>query len=68
MLVVSLLAIAWLMRDRAQAEKERREELQAAFAAHLATAQQVIPLATKLADCVEVLERVTDRAIRGAQG
>lgn len=61
LLVLSLLALAWLFRDMRQRDEKHAAAIQAAHEAHLATAMQVIPLATKLATCVEVLERVTAR-------
>jgi hypothetical protein len=48
LIVLLLLAIAWLYRDARQRERE-----------HLATAMQIAPLAAKLTTCVEILERVT---------
>jgi hypothetical protein len=71
-LTLALLAIAWLVRDsRARdaehakalqaANDDRAEKLEAAHAAHLETAMQVAPLASKLVTCVEVLERLSAR-------
>lgn len=48
MLACALIAIAYLYRDG-----RRRDE------AHLQTAMQIAPLASKLVTCVEILERLT---------
>lgn len=69
MLAIALVAIAWLFRDSRKREAEhaaelaavneaRLRDLQAANAAHLATAIQVAPLAAKLADCVVLMDRM----------
>lgn len=49
-LTLALLAIGWLVKA-----------LKASYDAHLQTALQVAPLASKLVDCVEVLERLSMR-------
>lgn len=74
MLVLTLLALAWLGKRvftreaEFAAEKDaitgaRIREIQEANAAHLQTALQVAPLASKLVTCVEVLERLSNAAL-----
>jgi hypothetical protein len=79
LLTIAILAIAWLIRDGRTRDKEHNDQvaalyqaqaqaLAAANAAHLQTAMQVTPLASKLVTCIEVLERLSDARLRGAGG
>lgn len=61
LLAISLIAIGWLVRDSRQRDSAHAAALQTAHAAHLATAMLVAPLASKLVDCVEILERLMPR-------
>lgn len=76
-LVLTLLALAWVVRVAWQNEKDNRaaereqqaahaKQLQEASAAHLQTAMLVTPLATKLVDCVSFFERYSARREGGA--
>jgi hypothetical protein len=76
LLVMALLALAWIYKDQRARDREYAEEIrelykahteamQSANAKHLETALQVAPLATKLVTCVEVLERLSFRAREG---
>ena len=65
-LTLALLAIGWLVRDGRQRDAEHAKALEAAHAAHLQTALQVAPLASKLVDCVELVERMLTRLPGGA--
>lgn len=75
MLTVAILAIGWLVKSLVNSYDARAKELKAtndahdlaidaAHAAHLATAMQVAPLASKLVDCVAAVERLS--TARGA--
>jgi hypothetical protein len=66
MLAITLLALGWLVRDGRRRDEENAKKLDAAHAAHLQTALQVAPLASKMVDCVEILERLTSRIAGGA--
>jgi DNA-binding GntR family transcriptional regulator len=70
LLVVTLIAFGWVVRDMRRREDEHLKSLEALHAAHeekakkasdehLATALQVAPLASKLIDCVGTLERLS---------
>lgn len=67
LLVLSLTALAWLVRDSRRREEIWTERLEAAHAAHLQSVEQIAPLASKLVTCVEVLERIVDRKVGGHQ-
>jgi hypothetical protein len=69
LLALALLALSWLYKEKANEAKEHAKEIAALYAthlkavqdmnaAHLATALQVAPLASKLAECVALFERV----------
>jgi hypothetical protein len=64
LLTLAVLAIGWLIRDGRRRDEEHEKKLEAANAAHLQTALQVAPLASKLVDCVEAAERLADRVDR----
>lgn len=75
-LALSILALAWLVRraftreaefgaQKDALQKEMRDQLQAANAAHLQTALQIAPLALKLTECVGLLERMMSLQQRG---
>lgn len=70
LLVLALMALGYIYRDQRQREELREKEradlnaahlkaMESAFAAHLQTALQVAPLASKLVTCVELLERMS---------
>lgn len=61
MLVITFGVIAWLGKALLNAYELRVKEQQAAHDAHLATAMQVVPLATNLVHCIEILERLSNR-------
>lgn len=72
LLALSLLALAWVYRDQRKRDSEHAAQvttlyeahakaMQEANAAHLQTALQVAPLASKLVTCVEILERMSAR-------
>jgi hypothetical protein len=65
LLTLSLLALAWIYKDQRAREREHAEEVRELYKAHLETAMQVAPLASKLVTCVEVLERLSFRAREG---
>lgn len=69
LLALVLLALAWIYKEKSAADKAHAEEIAKLYAAHLkavqdmnaahlATALQVAPLASKLAECVALFERV----------
>lgn len=58
MLVMALIAVGWLAKKLLEVIQEHAKETRAQHEAHLATAMQVAPLATKLAECVSLFERV----------
>ena len=69
LLVLALIAIGYMWRDRLRSEDARAalyekhaETIRAEHTAHLQTAMQVAPLAQKLVTCVEILERLQSRA------
>lgn len=64
LLVVALIAIVWLAKALLTSFTARLEDIRKANAEHLATAMMVAPLASKLVDCVELVERVAS----GRQG
>lgn len=66
---LALLALAWVYREKSKGEQEHRDRERAMYeaalkreqeqnAAHLATALQVRSLAERLADCINLFERV----------
>lgn len=76
MLAITLIALAWFVRDARRRDEEHAKQLQALndaqraaleahFKDHLETALQVAPLASKLVTCVEVLERLSNRVTGG---
>lgn len=52
LLAISLLALAYMYKEQREREK-----------AHLDTAMQIAPLATKLTDAIGSLERITSRLL-----
>jgi hypothetical protein len=64
LLVLTLVALAWLVRDARRRDDANAEKLAASNAAHLQTAMQIAPLAAKLVTCVEMLERLVDRKVQ----
>lgn len=70
LLAIALVALGWLAKFHFEREKESRERESALrdahakamaeqFASHLQTTQLVIPVATKLVTCVEILDRLS---------
>lgn len=66
LLVLALLAIAYLAKALIGSYETREKLIQDAHAKHLETAMQVAPLAREMVKTVEVLERLTDRATGAA--
>lgn len=58
LLVMALMALAWIVRDGRQRDDAHAAQIRAQHEAHLQTAMQVAPLASKLVDCVSLLERM----------
>lgn len=74
-----ILAVAWLVKTLLAQQKEnaaqvaalneaRLKDMATANEARLGTAMQVIPLSSKLADCVGVMERVTAALVSARTG
>lgn len=79
LLTLAILAVAWLVLDGRRREREHMEQIAKMYeaqakaladanAAHLQTAMQVTPLASKLVTCVELLERMSDSRLRSVAG
>lgn len=62
LLVLTLVALVWVFKDARTRDIEHAKATAELNAAHLQTALQVAPLASKLVTCVEVLERLSARA------
>jgi hypothetical protein len=65
LLVVALLALGWLGRYTLTLYGSRLDDQRKASAEHLATAMIVAPLASKLVDCVVLLDRAVTRNTGG---
>lgn len=77
LVVLGLIAIGWLIRDAFSTRSSHADKVEALYRAHvdamqrandahLQTAMQVAPLASKLVDCVAILDRLaTVAAQRG---
>jgi hypothetical protein len=63
-LALCLVVIGYLYRGREQDQKDKLEKLMAKEAEHRATLEKVIPIAEKLGDSVEALQRITDNLLR----
>lgn len=58
MLVLALLALAYVYREKERVDAAHLETVKAMNAEHLATAMLVAPLASKLADCVVLASQI----------
>ncbi len=63
-LAVALVTIAFLYKGREDDQRKMLELLMAKEAAHRETLMQVLPIAEKLGDSVEALERITTALMR----
>lgn len=64
-IAVLLLALGWIVREHFKLIREHAAELKGMNEKHLTTALQVVPLASKLAECVVILERLTTSRMGG---
>ena len=64
LLALALAAIAYLYKARSDDTKEFFKSMQAQEAAHRETIFRIVPIAEKLTAAVEVLERVTNAALK----
>ena len=63
LLTLTLIALGYLYREREADQKEYLDMVLKQEAAHRDTLAKIIPIAEKLIDSVEVLERVTTATI-----
>lgn len=64
LLASSLVALAYLYKDRAALQKEFIDTVMKQEAAHRETLIRIAPLAEKLSDSIEALERISDSIMR----
>lgn len=67
LLALALVAIGYLYRERATAQKELIELVMKQEAAHRDTLTRIVPISEKLIESVEVLERVTDALMKRSE-
>lgn len=63
-LTLALAALVYMYRARGTDQKEFLETVMKQEAAHRETIMRIVPIAEKLTDSVEILERVTNAALK----
>lgn len=67
MLAITLVALAYLYKERSAIQKELVETVMKQEQAHRETLSKIVPISEKLVESIEVLERVTDALMKGSE-
>lgn len=66
-LAIAIITIGYLYKSREEDQRKTMELLMQKEAAHRDTLMQVLPIAEKLGDSVEALERITASLVRSRE-